>query len=41
MARAVVTRADALAALNLLQRHPDDGELRQHLIAQLRTYLSA
>ena len=41
MGRAVVTRADALAALNLLQRHPDDGELRQHLIAQLRTYLSA
>jgi hypothetical protein len=39
MARAVVTRADALGALNLLERHPDDGELRQHLIAQLRRYL--
>src|SRR5262245_37413031 len=41
MAKTVVTRADALGALNLLERHPDDGELRQHLIAQLRRYLSA
>ena len=41
MARAVVTRADALSALKLLERHPDDSGLRQHLIAELRTYLSA
>ena len=40
-AKTVVTRADALGALNLLERHPGDGELRQHLIAHLRIYLSA
>jgi hypothetical protein len=40
MAMGVVTRVDALAALDLLERHADDAALREHLLGGLRSFLS-
>jgi hypothetical protein len=39
LATPVITRADALASLNVLAS-AEDQELREHLISGLRVYLS-
>src|SRR5262245_53783163 len=41
LARGVITKGDADAALDLIERYGDDGELRQHLVEQLRGHLTA